>query len=92
MNFDLDQILATEYLNQSKPVNQTKPLVSVCVITYNQADYIGECIESILAQETTFPFEIIIGEDNSTDGTRELCKKYADENPDKIRLFLKRNN
>ena len=32
----------------------------------------------------------MIGEDNSTDGTREICKKYAEENPDKIRLFLRR--
>jgi glycosyltransferase involved in cell wall biosynthesis len=89
MQFDLDQILATEYLGQTKPVNQIKPLVSVCVITYNHETYIEKCIESILAQKTNFDFEILIGEDNSTDKTREICKAYAEKHPDKIRLFLR---
>jgi glycosyltransferase involved in cell wall biosynthesis len=40
-------------------------------------------------QETDFPFELIIGEDGSTDGTREICIDYANRYPDKIRLFLR---
>jgi len=40
-------------------------------------------------QETDFPFELIIGEDGSTDGTREICIEYANKYPDKIRLFLR---
>src|SRR5699024_6113588 len=39
---------------------------------------------------TDFPFEILIGEDASTDKTREICKKYAEKHPDKIRLFLRK--
>ena len=78
-----------EYLGFDKPVNKTVPLVSVSVITYQHADFIEECLDGILTQQTDFPFEIIIGEDHSTDGTREICKKYAEKHPDKIRLFLR---
>jgi glycosyltransferase involved in cell wall biosynthesis len=90
LNMISDDILSTEYLGQNKVVNSIQPLVSVCVVTYNHAPYIEECLDSILNQQTDFPFEIIIGEDNSTDGTREICKRYAENHPDKIRLFLRR--
>jgi glycosyltransferase involved in cell wall biosynthesis len=66
------------------------PEVSVRISTYQHAPYIRECIEGILMQKTDFPFEILIGEDESTDGTREICIEYAKEHPDKIRLFLHR--
>ncbi|HKK87612.1 MAG TPA: glycosyltransferase, partial [Saprospiraceae bacterium] len=74
-----------EYLGTIKEVNQIEPLVSVCTTTYQHADYIEDCIEGILMQKTDFPIEIIVGEDESTDGTRRICKKYASEHPDKIR-------
>src|SRR5690606_31882199 len=64
------------------------PVVSVCVQTYQHAPFIRECLDSILMQKTDFPFEILLGEDASTDGTREICIEYADKHPDKIRLFL----
>jgi cellulose synthase/poly-beta-1,6-N-acetylglucosamine synthase-like glycosyltransferase len=64
------------------------PLVSVCVMTYNQADYIEDCLEGILMQKTDFPVEILLGEDGSSDGTRKICIDYANKYPDKIRLFL----
>jgi len=66
-----------------------KPLLSVCVTTYQHVHFIQQCLDSILAQETTFPFEVIIGEDASTDGTRELCQSYAKKYPEKIRLILR---
>ena len=66
----------------------TKPTVSVCVQTYQHTHFIRDCLEGILMQETDFPFEILLGEDASTDGTREICIEYADKYPDKIRLFL----
>lgn len=73
-------------------MNYTKevPLVSVCVQTYQHADYIEQCLENIIAQKTKFSFELIIGEDQSDDGTREICVKYANEYPTLIRLFLRR--
>ena len=69
--------------------NNNLPLVSVCVTTYQHAPYIKECLDSILMQKTDFPFEIILGEDESTDGTREICIEYAEKHPDIIRLFLR---
>ncbi|MGO2103616.1 MAG: glycosyltransferase [Psychroflexus halocasei] len=77
-----------------KPVIENKnlapknPLVSVCVQTYQHVNYIKSCLESILEQKTDFNFEILLGEDMSTDGTREICIEYAEKHPDKIRLFL----
>ncbi|MEO5571587.1 MAG: glycosyltransferase [Bacteroidia bacterium] len=64
------------------------PLASIRIITYQNADFIRRCIDSVLMQKTTFPFEICIGEDGSTDGTRETCMEYAENYPEKIRLFL----
>lgn len=59
------------------------------MLTYNHKSFIAQAIESVLAQETDFPFEIIIGEDESQDGTREICIAYAERYPEKIRLFLR---
>lgn len=67
----------------------SNPLVSVVVSTYNHQKYIADCLEGILMQQTTFPFEIILGEDESNDGTREICMIYAEKHPNKIKLFLR---
>lgn len=79
---------SVEYLGVGKPINKVSPLVSVCVLTYQHASYIAECLDSVLSQETSFPIEILVGEDQSSDGTREICIAYAEKFPDKIRLFL----
>ena len=52
-------------------------IVSVLILTYNQEQWITQTIESILAQQTTYPFEVIIGNDCSTDGTLAICESYA---------------
>jgi glycosyltransferase involved in cell wall biosynthesis len=67
-----------------------EPVVSVQISTYQHVDFIRDCLEGVLMQETDFPVEILIGEDESDDGTREICKEYADRYPDKIRLLLHR--
>lgn len=54
-------------------------LVTVCVVTYNQEKWIRQTLESIMAQETDYLYEVIIGEDHGTDGTRAICQKYADK-------------
>ena len=64
-------------------------VVSVVIITYNHEAYIAQAIEGALMQKTNFPFEIIIGEDESSDGTRAICQAYQKKYPDKIRLFLR---
>ena len=58
-----------------------QPLVSICCITYNQVQYIRQCIEGLLMQKTSFSFEIIINDDSSTDGTTELIKEYEHQYP-----------
>jgi len=65
----------------------SQPLVTVRTSTYNHGPYIRECIEGVLAQKTDFPFELIIGEDFSTDGTREIVFEYAKKYPDIIRVI-----
>ena len=61
-------------------------IVSVLIVTYNQEQWIAQTIESILAQQTTYPFEVIIGNDCSTDGTRAICESYA-EKYDNVRVL-----
>lgn len=68
---------------------QQTPLVSISVVTYQHKNYIKQCLDGILMQQTNFHFEIILGEDESKDGTREICKEYVEKNPDKIKLFLR---
>lgn len=58
--------------------------VSVCVVTYNQEKYISECLDSLVTQKTDFKFEIIVGEDCSTDSTRAIVRQYAEKYPDLI--------
>ncbi|HAL92781.1 MAG TPA: hypothetical protein DCM68_07140 [Verrucomicrobia bacterium] len=65
----------------------SEPLVSVCIGAYNRKDYIRECVDSALAQ--TWPNkEIIVVDDASTDGTREILQSYGDS----IRLILRESN
>jgi len=66
----------------------SRPKVSVSIITYNQSDYIGEAIESALAQQTDFPVRLHIGDDFSSDGTREILRDYAARYPGQITLNL----
>lgn len=70
-------------------MNKDDICVSVVIPTYNHRNFIAQAIDGALMQETTFPYEIIIGEDESEDGTREICIEYAERHPDKIRLFLR---
>lgn len=82
-------LLQKEYLGENKPINQIQPIVSVTVATYQHVNYIKQCLDGILMQKTDFPYEIILGEDGSVDGTQEICKEYAEKYPDKIRLFIR---
>lgn len=74
-------------------INDTGDIkVSVCVVTYNQEKYIAECLDSLVNQETDFKFEIIVGEDCSTDGTRAIVQQYVDKYPNLIKpIFHKQN-
>ncbi len=80
-----------EYPNQ-RIINTA--LVTVRVLAYNHIDFVSKCLDSILMQKTSFDYEVLIAEDDSNDGTREVCIKYAREYPDKVRLLLndRKNN
>jgi len=62
--------------------------VTVSLITYNHAQFIAQAIESVLMQQTNFDFELLIGEDDSLDGTRQIVTGYKAKYPDRIRLLL----
>jgi glycosyltransferase involved in cell wall biosynthesis len=62
----------------------TRPLVSVCIITYNQEKYIAQCLDSVLAQQCSFPVQIYIGDDCSTDSTSSVIRTYMDRHPGRI--------
>lgn len=73
-------------------MNKQAPLVSVVLRTYGHARFIAQAIESVLIQRTDFPFELVIGEDCSTDGTREIVQAYGARYPEIIRLVLPERN
>lgn len=73
---------------KASPTDQI-PLVSVLITTYNHAEHIAKCLDSMLMQKTDFPFEVVVGEDGSDDGTQEICKQYAERYPDIIRLAIR---
>lgn len=58
---------------------QSRVMVTIAVVTYNQEKWIKQTLESVLAQQTDYPYEVIIGEDHGTDGTRAICQEYADK-------------
>jgi glycosyltransferase involved in cell wall biosynthesis len=69
-----------------------QPLVSVHIITYNQASYIADALEGALRQQTDFGVEIVVGEDCSTDGTREIVLDYQRRHPERIRVITSERN
>ena len=70
----------------------TVPVVSILCVTYNHINFIRDAIEGFLMQETTFPLEIVIHDDASTDGTAEIVKEYAEKYPQVFRTILQKKN
>ena len=68
------------------------PLVTVCLITYNHAPFVAQAIDGILRQRVGFPWELVIADDCSTDGTREILLEYQRTHPELIRLILQPTN
>ncbi len=73
-------------------MQKQKPLVSVHLLTYNHAKFIAQSIESVVNQKTTFPFEIVIGDDHSTDGTSQIVDEYAAKYPELIKVVRGKTN
>lgn len=87
MNSEFD-LIGKEKVKSFPSTTNSSPSVSICIPCYNHAAYISKCLESVLNQETDFEYEILLGEDDSSDETREICIDYATKYPEKIRLFL----
>ena len=70
-------------------MNENSYILSVCIRTYNQKSYVKDALDSVLDQETSFPFEIIVSDDCSTDGTRAVLLDYQKKWPERIKLILR---
>jgi glycosyltransferase involved in cell wall biosynthesis len=70
----------------------TVPVVSICSITYNHEKFIRECLDGFLMQETTFPVEVLIHDDASTDGTANIIREYEAKYPHIIKPIYQVEN
>ena len=68
------------------------PVVSVIIMSYNHEKYVSQSIEGVLMQRTEFPFELVIGDDFSTDSTRKIIIGYAEKTPEIIRYIFSESN
>lgn len=69
-----------------------EPLLSVLILTYNQEEYIAQAIEGAVGQQCSFPFEVVVADDHSTDGTLEVCNTYRRRYPDIVRVIANESN
>lgn len=67
-------------------------LVSVLCTTYNHKNYIRQCLDSMVGQKTDFPFEIIVRDDCSTDGTSDIIREYAEKYPGIVIPYILEEN
>jgi len=74
------------------PRQDAAPAVSVLVVTYNHARFVRQALDSVVAQRLPQPFEVLVSEDCSTDGTREIVQEYAKRHPHLVRLLLSERN
>lgn len=68
------------------------PLVSICCISYNHERFIRKALEGFVNQKTSFPFEIVISDDCSSDGTRAIITEYASKYPEIFRDVSPKEN
>lgn len=71
--------------------NPQEPILTIYTTSYNSKKYIKQCIESIATQKTKYPFIHLINDDNSTDGTQDILREYAQKYPH-IQLILRNHN
>ena len=67
-------------------------MLSVAVITYNQEEYIAQTLDSILSQKHNYPYEIVVGEDCSQDGTKKIIEEYVEKYPNIIKPLYNNPN
>lgn len=75
-----------------RAAEQDRPLVTVCIPTYNQERWIGDAIQGALDQQTSFRVRILVSDDASTDATLAVCKRYAERYPDRVHVVSNERN
>lgn len=71
---------------------KTGPLVCIRCMVYNHEPYLRQCLDGFVMQQTTFPFEAIVHDDASTDGSAAIIREYAEKYPDIIRPIIQTEN
>lgn len=85
-------MVSLEEIIKAQQAYQGKYKVDICITCYNQKEYIEDAIVGILKQKTSVPYRIMIGDDGSTDGSREILKKYEEKYPEKIEVLYHEKN
>ena len=70
----------------------SKKKVSVVIATYNQERFLTHTLESVVNQKVDFDFEVLVGDDCSSDNTAAIVRKYAEQYPDIIVPFIREKN
>lgn len=84
--------IKTEEEVMSSWLTKGEPIVSICCATYNHVAYLEDALRGFLGQVTSFPFEVILRDDASTDGTTAIVKEYAQRYPNIIRPIIEDQN
>ena len=71
---------------------QGDPLVSIRCLVYNHEPYLRQCLDGFVMQQTTFPFEAIVHDDASTDGSAAIIREYAEKYPHIIKPIYEAEN
>ena len=85
-------IMMEDYCLPDYVDGRSAPMVSVIVVTYNHEKYIAKALDSILKQKTKFLFEILVGDDASTDSTTQIVLDYQKKYPSIVRVVLHDKN
>ena len=73
-------------------MDKSIPVVSICCATYNHVHFIRQCLDGFVMQKTDFPFEVLIHDDASTDGTQDIIREYEAKYPDIIKPIYQKEN
>ncbi|WP_240472462.1 glycosyltransferase [Haliea salexigens] len=88
----MDINLTQEATSQRSPIPSESPEVSVIMLVYNHAEYLDRAIEGVISQQTNFNFELLIGEDHSTDSSLAVVARWRDLYPNIIRVITSTKN
>ena len=69
-----------------------KPKVTIVCTAFNQKDFIAQALDGFVMQKTNFPFEVIVHDDASTDGTTDIIREYEKKYPDIIKPIYQKEN